>query len=261
METVYAPHRQISKWMQNNSGGWSKVNLETSSLMEEENKKYWWMLRIHYAVLWYASPPKNGMIYDLLYSCFSIPHHKNSCRWNPSHINPTFFSRNKHNLNIMSVGDTILAAVVEVSIDENGCLLDNQPTWNAFTNGKYLSSIRDDHDEQYLGVHCNAGENYTKHIGDLSGYYNPVWYNPKGIYNIISLRLVQKHHLVTYNSQYGNEFVVHIPQRPIFKMTKAGLFYHNIRHLIQKNAHIIVNDSRPPSHKMSKRRNSTPYMM
>ena len=64
----------------------------------------------------------------------------------------------------------------------------------------------------------------------------------------MSLWLVQKYHIVTYNNQYGNEFVIHIPQQPIFKMTKAGLFYHVMMNLLKnkKNTHIMVNDSRYP---------------
>ena len=124
----------------------------------------------------------------------------------------------------MHVGNTILAAAAEAGIDENWFLLDNQSTCNAFINGKYLSNIRDAPDGQYLRVRCNAGVTHTKKIGDLPGYSDPVWYKTKGIANILPLGLVQKNHSVTYNIQDGNEFVIHIPQRPIFKMTKAGLF-------------------------------------
>ena len=66
-----------------------------------------------------------------------------------------------------------------------------------------------------------------------------------GITNILSLGLVQKHHLVTYNSRNGNEFVVYIPQQMTLKMTKDGLLYHDTRHLIKNknNAHTMVNYS------------------
>ena len=90
----------------------------------------------------------------------------------------------------MHVGDTILAAAVEAGIDKNWCLLDNQSTCNAFINGKYLSNIRDAPDGQYLRVHCNAGVTHTNKIGDIPGYYDPMWYNPKGIENILSLGLI-----------------------------------------------------------------------
>ena len=88
---------------------------------------------------------------------------------------------------------------------------------------------------------------HTNNIGDLPGYYDPVWYKPKGISNILSLGLVQKNDPVTYNSLDGNEFVIHSLQRPTFNMTKTGLFYHDMRHLLKnKDAHILVNDSHSP---------------
>ena len=147
----------------------------------------------------------------------------------------------------MRVGDTILDAAAESRIDENWRLLDNQSTCNAFINRKYISKIRNAPDRQYISVHYNAGVTYTNKIGDLPGYSNPVWYNPKEVANILSLGLVQKHHLVTYNSQYGDEFVFHIPKWPTFKMTKAGLFYHNMRHFLKNNnAHIMVNNPHTP---------------
>ena len=108
------------------------------------------------------------------------------------------------------MGDTILSAEAGAGIDENWCLLYNQSTCNALINKKCLSNIRDDHDGQYIRVHFNAGVTYTNNIGELPGYSSPVWYNPKGVANILSLGLLQKHHLVTYNSQDGNKFVLHI---------------------------------------------------
>ena len=63
-----------------------------------------------------------------------------------------------------------------------------------------MSNIRDATDGQYLNVHFNSGVTYTSNIGDLPVYPDLVWYNPKWIANSISLGLVQKHHLVTYNS-------------------------------------------------------------
>ena len=69
----------------------------------------------------------------------------------------------------MCVGDTILYAPAETSIDENWCLLDNQSTYNACFDGKWLPDIRDATGEQYLYVHCNSGVTYTKNIGDLPG--------------------------------------------------------------------------------------------
>ena len=93
-----------------------------------------------------------------------------------------------------------MAAEEESGIDENWCILVNQS--KSFINGKYLSYITDAPDGKYLCVHCQLGVTYTNNIGDLPVYSNPVWYKPKFISNILSLGLVQKHHLVTYSSQY-----------------------------------------------------------
>ena len=96
-------------------------------------------------------------------------------------------------------------------------------------------------------VRCNPVVTHTKTIGDLLGYFYPIWYNPKGITNILSLGLVQKNHPVTYNIRDVNEFVIHSPQRPAFKMNKADIFYHYMRYLLKnKDAHIMVNDSCSP---------------
>ena len=110
----------------------------------------------------------------------------------------------KGDASIIQVGNTILAAAVETGIDEIWCPIDNHSTCNAFIDGEYLSNIRDNPSGQYLRFHCNAGVTHTNKIGDIPGYSNPVWYNPKGIANILSLGLVQKNHPVNYNSQDGN---------------------------------------------------------
>ena len=67
-------------------------------------------------------------------------------------VQEVFFCK-KRNAKIMRVGDTIPSAAGESGIDENGCLLDNKSTCNAFINGKYLSKIRDAPDEQYINFH------------------------------------------------------------------------------------------------------------
>ena len=52
---------------------------------------------------------------------------------------------------------------------------------------------------------------------------------------------------MTYNIQYSNKFVVNSPQRPIFNITKDGLFYHDMRNLLKnKNTEIRENDPRSP---------------
>ena len=94
------------------------------------------------------------------------------------------------------MGDTILAAAVEMGINENWCFLENQLTCNASINRKYLSNIRDDSNGHYSWVHCNTRFTHNNIIGELYGYSYTVWYNPRVIYKILSLGLVQKNHIV-----------------------------------------------------------------
>ena len=101
----------------------------------------------------------------------------------------------KGDASIMHVGNTILASTEEARIDENQCLLNNHSTCITFINKKHLSNIRDSPNGKYLRVYCTAGVTHTNKIGDFPGYYDPVWYNPKGIANSLSLGLVQKNTL------------------------------------------------------------------
>ena len=163
----------------------------------------------------------------------------------------------------MLVGETRLDAAAEAGIDEKWFLLNNQQTCNALINGKYMSNIIDDPDWKYLIVHFNAGVSYTNKIGYFSGYSNAIWYNPKEITNTLSLVLVQKHHISTYNSQYGNAFVIHSPQRPTSNTTKAGFFYHNMRQLLKIRIMFTSWLMIPylPYHKWRKIRNNIPPAM
>jgi hypothetical protein len=53
-----------------------------------------------------------------------------------------------------------------------------------------------------------------------------VWYNPKGVANILSLDSVKQHYRVTYDSKGGDTFVVTDTHglKLHFKPTKNGLF-------------------------------------
>jgi hypothetical protein len=78
----------------------------------------------------------------------------------------------------------------------NWILLDNQSTVNVFSNRDLLRNIRKVQHE--MVIRCNAGVTKTRMMGDLPGYDGPVWYNPDGIANILSLSDVEKYHHVSY---------------------------------------------------------------
>jgi len=73
-------------------------------------------------------------------------------------------------------------------------LLDKQSTVCEFSNGDLLENIREV--DTWMDIHCNAGITSTNMVGDLKGF-GEVWYNPKGITNILSMTVVEKHFRVT----------------------------------------------------------------
>jgi hypothetical protein len=79
-------------------------------------------------------------------------------------------------------------------------LLNNQSAVNIFCNPKMLRNIR--LAKTTVNINCNAGVTRTKQIGDLPGY-GEVWFNPKGIANILSLAKVEEQHRATYGSADG----------------------------------------------------------
>jgi hypothetical protein len=90
-------------------------------------------------------------------------------------------------------------------------LLDNQSTVDLFYNSALLKNIRQV--DAYMDIHCNAGITSTNMVGDLPGY-GKVWFHPNGIANILSLaRVKEQGYHVTYNSNNGNKFLIHKPDK------------------------------------------------
>jgi hypothetical protein len=85
-------------------------------------------------------------------------------------------------------------------------LLDNQSTVDVFCNRGLLTNVRETN--KLMNIRCNAGVTRTNMVGELNGY-GKVWYNPKGIANILSLSQVEKKHRVTYGSTASKAFIVH----------------------------------------------------
>jgi hypothetical protein len=106
----------------------------------------------------------------------------------------------------------------------NILLLDSCSSVNLVCNGDLLHDITTV--EWSMSVRYNAGVRKTNQQGRLGDFPEPVWYNPKGVANILSLDSVKKHYRVTYDSKGGDTFVVtdnHGPKLH-FKPTKNGLY-------------------------------------
>jgi hypothetical protein len=78
-----------------------------------------------------------------------------------------------------------------------------------------------------LKVHCNEGTKVVKHAATLRNY-GTVWFNEKGLANILSMALVKNKFPVKYDSTKGDHFVVSKPEKDIiFAASASGLYYHD----------------------------------
>lgn len=113
------------------------------------------------------------------------------------------------------------------TIDSNILLLDSCSTINLVSNKDLLHDIH----EVPVGmrVQCNAGTIMTNLKGSLGEFPEPVWYYPRGVVNILSMRSVSRHYHVQYDNERGKYFSVTRPNGITvkFEPTKKGLYACN----------------------------------
>jgi hypothetical protein len=106
----------------------------------------------------------------------------------------------------------------------NILLLDSCSTVNLVLNGDLLHDIKEV--EWHIRVRCNAGVRTTNQQGRLGNFPEPVWYNPKGVANILSLNSVKRHYHGTYDRNSNDTFIVTDDKgrKLHFTPTKKGLY-------------------------------------
>ena len=125
-------------------------------------------------------------------------------------------------------------------IPKTWILLDSQSTVDIFCNPQLLKKIR--RTPEGMRVHCNAGSHLTNLVGDLPGH-GTVWYDPKAIANILSLRQVQDHYHITYDSSH-QKFIITKPSGKEFTFheSEGGLHYLDTTHQQgqQRQGHVFA---------------------
>ena len=83
-----------------------------------------------------------------------------------------------------------------------------------------------------MRIQCNAGICVTNLVGDLPGY-GPVWFDPRAIANVLSLKLVKEKYHIEYNSDKDDGFVVTKPTGEKFKFVQSGAGLHYLDTTLQ----------------------------
>jgi hypothetical protein len=109
-------------------------------------------------------------------------------------------------------------------IPANWMLPDNQSMVDLFCNCKLFVNIFPS--STHMNVRCNARQCTTTMVGDLPGY-STVWYDPKSITNILSLKRAPETYHVAFDSKSGGSFIVTKPDGMVFefKQSPGSLYF------------------------------------
>ena len=110
--------------------------------------------------------------------------------------------------------------------------------------------------KQAITVHSNTGKSTTNLVGKHpeQGW---VWFDPKRIANILSLKQMSRKHRTTYNSEGGsalcNTFIVHRGNTPLrFAASKVGLYTTATQPTIGTPASPLLSRGLPPRQQQSR---------
>jgi hypothetical protein len=94
-----------------------------------------------------------------------------------------------------------------------------------------------------MHVRCNAGVTTTNLMGWLGDFPEPVWFNPKGVANILSLFIVMKYYHVQLDSKKDNAMTVTNPNGKVsrFAPMGKGLYAYSGTSQDQSSAWALIN--------------------
>jgi hypothetical protein len=120
-------------------------------------------------------------------------------------------------------------------------LLDSCSTLNLISDESMLHDIHEV--DKTMHVRCNAGVTKTNLMGWLGDFLEPVWFNPKGVTNILSLYIVTKYYHVQFDSKQDNALIVTNPNGHVsrFAPTGKGLYAYSGTSKDQLSAWALVN--------------------
>ena len=73
-----------------------------------------------------------------------------------------------------------------------------------------------------LSVRCNAGVRTTNLKGYLGDFPEPMWFDPGGVANVLSLHIIIKYYRVFYDSNVSDEFIVEVSSDTTLRFTPTA---------------------------------------